>query len=167
MTERTSTRLSELNFDLADEPQSIKLARCFAEQRPQQPSLVVYLKGDLGAGKTTFCRGFIQASGHDGKVKSPTYTLIEPYDLDGINIIHMDLYRLSDAEELEHLGVDELIQHADVCLIEWPERGADRLPAATIAISIKHCSIGRQLHVESHREIGISWLQAVQSHFSA
>ncbi len=160
-----------LTFELADEAQSLQLAQCFALQRPisqtNHTSLVVFLKGDLGAGKTTFSRGFIQALGHTGKVKSPTYTLIEPYQLENLTITHMDLYRLSDPEELDYLGVDELVQHSDICLIEWPERGANMLPVPTITISIKHRASGRELHAQSHCEIGQRWLQAVQSHFSS
>jgi len=162
--------MTELNFELVDEQQTLSIARCFALQRPKEldsrPSLVIYLKGDLGAGKTTFSRGFIQALGHAGKVKSPTYTLIEPYELKNLTITHMDLYRLSDAEELAYLGVDEWVQQSDVCLIEWPERGADALPSPTLTISLKHLSCGRQLQAQSHCEIGQRWLQAVQSHFS-
>ena len=128
--------------------------------------LVVFLHGDLGAGKTTLVRGFLHALGHTGRVKSPTYTLIEPYELDGLNITHMDLYRLTDPDELADLGVDELIQSSDVSLIEWPQRGAGRLPTPTITISIKHRSSGRQLDAGSHCEIGQGWLDAVRSHFT-
>ena len=92
-------------------------------------SLIVYLKGDLGAGKTTLVRGFLRGLGYKGTVKSPTYTLIEPYRIAGKSICHLDLYRLADAEELEYLGVRDLLQEETVLLIEWPERGEGVLPS--------------------------------------
>ncbi len=158
-----------LTFELADESQTLSMAKCFAEHWPQHASkdraLVVNLSGDLGAGKTTFSRGFIQSLGHTGKVKSPTYTLIEPYELDDLVIVHMDLYRLTDPEELEYLGIDDLVRQSDICLIEWPERGADALPAPTLTLSLDHQTTGRQLQAQAHTEIGEVWLQAVNSHF--
>jgi len=166
MPELSHKVLSELNLELTNEARSLQFAQCFAEHRPHHAALVIFLKGDLGTGKTTFSRGFIQASGHNGKVKSPTYTLIEPYVLSSLTITHMDLYRLSDPEELDYLGVDDLIQNSDVCLIEWPERGADLLPVPTVTLSLKHCANGRQLYAESHCEIGRGWLEAVRSHFT-
>jgi len=166
MPDLSHKALSELNLELMDEAQSLQFAQCFAEQRPHHPALVIFLKGDLGTGKTTFSRGFIQASGYSGKVKSPTYTLIEPYVLSNLTITHMDLYRLSDPEELHYLDVDDLIQNSDVCLIEWPERGADLLPVPTVTLSLKHYANGRQLHAESHCEIGRGWLETVRSHFT-
>ena len=157
-----------LTCELADEQQTLAVAQCFAQHWPQQAAnhnaLVVNLRGDLGAGKTTFSRGFIQSLGYAGKVKSPTYTLIEPYELTDLTIIHMDLYRLTDPEELDYLGVDELAQHADICLIEWPERGADALPEPALTLTLTHQAEGRQLQAQSHTEIGQAWLQAVKSH---
>ena len=107
-----------LTFNLVDEQQTLAIAQCFAEHWPQQAkkssALVVNLRGDLGAGKTTFSRGFIQSLGHTGKVKSPTYTLIETYQLPELTIVHMDLYRLNDPEELDYLGIDDLVGQADI-----------------------------------------------------
>ena len=166
----------ELTFQLADEAQTLAIAKgfadCFAALRadthtkPSAGAAIIYLNGDLGAGKTTFSRGFIQALGHTGKVKSPTYTLIEPYELGNINIVHMDLYRLSDPEELDYLGIDDLVRETDICLIEWPERGADQLPAPILSLLLEHQIYGRQLQVTAHSEIGEACLHCVQSHFS-
>lgn len=98
---------------------------------------VVYLSGDLGAGKTTLVRGLLRALGHAGRVKSPTYGLIESYVVDGLSVHHLDLYRLGDAEEIEYLGIADLLDEGAVLLVEWPEKGAGYLPPATLSIGIE------------------------------
>jgi len=160
----------ELTFPLADERHTLKIAKCFADHWPGRQigkALVINLNGDLGVGKTTFSRGLIQAFGHPGKVKSPTYTLIETYELPDITIIHMDLYRLADSEELDYLGIDELAEEANICLIEWPERGEEQLPQPSLSLFLEHQPSGRLLRAKSHTDIGQGWLQRVQTHFLA
>jgi len=104
-----------------------------------QPPLIIYLQGDLGAGKTTFARGFINKLGHSGKVKSPTFTLVETYGLEQAHLYHFDLYRLKEPLELEYIGLRDLIGGSDVmCLIEWPERGGSELPTADLVINLEY-----------------------------
>ncbi|MCW8926862.1 MAG: tRNA (adenosine(37)-N6)-threonylcarbamoyltransferase complex ATPase subunit type 1 TsaE [Xanthomonadales bacterium] len=108
--------------------------------------LVIHLEGDLGAGKTTFARAFIRALGHEGRVKSPTYGLLEHYKLDSVQVLHMDLYRIGDPEELAFLGIEDLLDERTVLLVEWPERGTGFLPAADFVFSFAYAGEGRDLY---------------------
>lgn len=110
---------------------------------------MIYLQGDLGAGKTTLTRGFMRAFGYLGAVKSPTYTLVEPYEFERCNIYHFDLYRLADPEEVSYLGTDEYFSAANLCLVEWAEKGAKWLPPPDLVIDIAPKGTGRQLTCQS------------------
>ncbi|TVQ94696.1 MAG: tRNA (adenosine(37)-N6)-threonylcarbamoyltransferase complex ATPase subunit type 1 TsaE [Chromatiaceae bacterium] len=106
---------------------------------------VIYLQGELGVGKTTLVRGLLHALGHRGPVRSPTYTLIEPYETLTPPVWHLDLYRLGDAGELEYLGLADLLDGRSLLLIEWPERGAGALPAADLRVQLDYAGNGRRL----------------------
>ncbi len=101
-----------------------------------QGSELILLQGDLGMGKTTVCQGILKGLGYVGRVRSPTYTLVEPYDLEQIRAYHFDFYRISDPEELEYIALDDMLSEVALKLVEWPELAGDRLPQADICLKI-------------------------------
>lgn len=113
------------------------------------PSIQIHLNGNLGSGKTTFTRYLLQAMGVSGPVRSPTYTLIEPYELDDVHCQHLDLYRVADPEELEYLGLSEMSERAGLTLIEWPSKGAGFLPPADLDLAFDYLGDGRQLAIKA------------------
>lgn len=115
---------------------------------------VLFLSGPLGAGKTTFTRGFLRGLGYAGKVKSPTYTLVEPYDIAGRKLFHFDFYRLNDPKELEHIGIREYFSASNLCLIEWPDKGLAWLPEPDLACYIAVMGQGREIRIEAHSTLG-------------
>lgn len=115
---------------------------------------LVTLRGDLGAGKTTLVRGLLQAAGHSGAVKSPTFSLVEPYEINGCRIFHFDLYRLQDPEELEYIGIRDYLDESALCLVEWPEKAGSLLPVADINIMIRKVNEGRSVRLETCTDRG-------------
>lgn len=140
----------ELHSALQVQALGAALALALPLSDPQrQQALCVYLSGELGAGKTTLCRGFLQALGHRGAVRSPTYTLAECYMLGALNISHLDLYRLGDPGELEDLGVRDYFADSAACLIEWPERAGGTLPAPDLRLRLDCLENGRRCRIET------------------
>lgn len=131
-------------------------------------ALVVYLQGELGAGKTTLCRGIVRAFGHKGAVKSPTFTLVEPYQLPVCAIYHFDLYRLGEPEEFEYIGVDTYFSEPGaLCLVEWPDRAGAGLPAPDIELRLSETAageFGRNASAADQAQQGLSRLLRAQAH---
>ena len=138
----------------ATEQLAVKFAKVMPKNR------VVYLYGDLGAGKSTFARAFIQALGFKGSVKSPTYTLLEVYQYgDDKQALHIDLYRIAEPEEVEYLALDSYEKSATVTLIEWPEKGEGFIPSADIKLFFSMCERGRNIDIEAQNDHAIKWLE--------
>lgn len=130
-----------------------------ALQETRGTALVITVQGELGAGKTTLVGGLLNALGVAGPVRSPTYTLVEPYETPSVQVYHMDLYRLTDAREVEALGIRDLLTADTALLIEWPERGAGVLPPADLGIFIEYAGEGRRISIAAASPAGTRVLQ--------
>jgi tRNA threonylcarbamoyladenosine biosynthesis protein TsaE len=146
-----------------DETRAIgaRLARVLLSAGLQEP-FIVGLKGDLGAGKTTLVGGLLAAFGHDGPARSPTYPLIEPYRLAGRDVYHCDLYRLRDPDELEDLGLRDLLAGSSILLVEWPERAGDRLREPDLHLHLEYTDAGRQVTLAASSDAGRKVLAALR-----
>lgn len=143
-------------FLLPDPEATAALGAAFAATRP--PRAVVFLHGDLGAGKSTLARAWLRALGVTGAIKSPTYALVERYPIPGGEAAHLDLYRLAAAAELDFLGLDELAAEATLWLVEWPERGAGSLPPPDLRLALAVDGAGRRAVAEAGSPAGEAWL---------
>ncbi|MFN2362515.1 MAG: tRNA (adenosine(37)-N6)-threonylcarbamoyltransferase complex ATPase subunit type 1 TsaE [Marinobacter sp.] len=157
-----NTATDELTLYLKDEPETEKLGHILAGLVSESGlGLVVFLEGDLGMGKTTLSRGIMRGLGHQGAVKSPTYTIVEPYEHLNPPAYHFDLYRLGDAEELEYMGIRDYFQGQNLCVIEWPERGQGILPEPDLRIRLGNRGDGRSARVSAPTTRGVSLLARV------
>jgi len=154
-------------FALADERATARLgaalARAIEGQAPAiaRRGLVVALAGDLGAGKTSVVRAALRALGITGTVRSPTFTLVEPYVVSSLNFYHFDFYRLADPQEFSLAGFRDMFGPAAVCLIEWPERAGGRLPQADLRIALRVAGQGRDASLTAATELGAACLDRI------
>jgi tRNA threonylcarbamoyladenosine biosynthesis protein TsaE len=123
--------------------------------------MVIFLQGNLGAGKTTFVRGLLRALGYEGRVKSPTYTLIEQYQCAELNLRHFDLYRFQNAEEWDAAGFRDEFNGENICLIEWPEQAAELLPPADLVLFFEILPVGRSLNLTAHTDATLACLNII------
>ncbi len=141
-----------MRIEIESEEAMLELGGHLASSLPTEGSL--HITGSLGAGKTTLCRGILHALGHEGAVKSPTFTLVEPYRLDDTDIFHFDLYRLNDPDELDYIGLDDYFGEKKLCFIEWPEKAEGCLPQHDIEISIDVSGEKRNIGIKANSSNG-------------
>jgi tRNA threonylcarbamoyladenosine biosynthesis protein TsaE len=151
----TTEPINQMQILLEDEQKMQVFGEKIAQVIGQiNASLLILLNGDLGAGKTTLSRGILNGLGHRGSVKSPTYTLVEPYDLEIGKVFHFDLYRLVDPEELYDIGFNDYLSESQLCMIEWPDKGGSLLPKADISLQINSNGTGRQVILTAQTSLG-------------
>jgi tRNA threonylcarbamoyladenosine biosynthesis protein TsaE len=142
---------------LADESATAAFGAALA--RALAPGLVIYLQGDLGAGKTALTRALLRACGHQGTVKSPTYTLAEPYRImlhgEPVEVIHYDLYRMASPEEFLDAGFREDFDGHNICIVEWPEKGEPVLPPPDVQVALRVCGLGREVELQALSDLGL------------
>jgi tRNA threonylcarbamoyladenosine biosynthesis protein TsaE len=155
--EGANDRCANLSFLLADENATMDFAQRLAAQL--KPGMVIYLQGDLGAGKTTLVRAVLNALGYTGRVKSPTYTLLEPYQVADLGLRHFDLYRMNDEEEWESAGFRDEFNGHNIFFIEWPDKARNSLPPADVEIGFEILPQGRKIEILSHTTMGNTCLK--------
>lgn len=153
-----------MKLELRGEPAQEALGRQLAGLL--RPPLILCLEGDLGTGKTTLTRGILRGLGHRGPVRSPTFTLLEPYDLGHWRLFHLDLYRLADPEELDYLGLRDLLAPDSVLIVEWPQRGGLALPPADLEIRLAYQADARVLEFVPHSPAGSALVAALARHLA-
>lgn len=157
-----------ISVTLVDEAATVDFGEALG--RAAQGGGIIFLEGTLGAGKTTMCRGALRAFGHQGAVKSPTYTLVEAYEFGERRVYHFDLYRLGDPEELEYMGIRDYFAPGNLCLIEWPQRGAGVLPQPDIDVKVLLSgaagAMNREVTVSAHTELGRNVMDSLRMQLS-
>lgn len=151
-------RTVEVELGAADDTIAAGRDLALGATAPGFNQAIIFLVGDLGTGKTTLARGFLQALGQTGRVPSPTYTLIEPYELGALTVYHIDLYRLGNPRDVDDLGLSELPGPGVVMLIEWPERAAERLPVPDLTVTLTLAGAGRKMELRAATPAGDSLL---------
>lgn len=146
-----------MNWVIAGEERMLAAGAALARACPPG-GVTLYIIGDLGAGKTTLVRGFMRGLGYAGTVKSPTYTLLESYEIAGRLFHHFDLYRVADADELEYIGIRDCLGGDAVLLIEWPERGGTHLPPPDVVLTLQHLEDARRLRSEPRTALGETFM---------
>ena len=157
------SKLNEIRLKLADEEATSALAARFAPLLCGQHEGIgaggrIHLRGDLGAGKTSFARALLRAAGIRGRIKSPSYALVESYNLSSLHFYHLDFYRFSDAREWLDAGFRDILQENAIVLIEWPEQAGDLLPPPDLDIRIEHEDEGRSAVLTAYSDKGSLWL---------
>ncbi|MGN1281865.1 MAG: tRNA (adenosine(37)-N6)-threonylcarbamoyltransferase complex ATPase subunit type 1 TsaE [Succinivibrio sp.] len=158
--------MAELVLNIPNEEMTRKLGRAVCSVivpmcKNAGRSIVVNLEGDLGAGKTTFCKGFLEGCGYGEIVRSPTYTLVEPYDFADFSVYHFDLYRLLDPEELEYMGIRDYFSRVCICLIEWPDKAEGLIPEPDVRVDFEYRPNSRVVVIKS-TQLDDSQLQTVK-----
>ena len=154
---------SHLNVALPGEAATLALGAALAPQA--RSGSVLHLSGELGAGKTTLVRGLLRALGHAGKVKSPTYTLVELYAVAGLSLYHFDFYRFSDPNEWLSSGFREAFNPETLCIVEWPERAAGLLSPPDLSVGLEYSDVGRTALLEARSPAGEDWLASASQCF--
>lgn len=152
-----------LQLLVKDEAAMIELGHHLAEAMRCRGA--VHLHGQLGAGKTTLCRGILRGLGHTGAVKSPTFTLVEPYQLSIGEVFHFDLYRLADPGELDYIGVDEYFGEDNLCLVEWPEKAEGQLPMHDLEIVIDVSMETRNIGIQANTAYGETVCKTLSAYY--
>jgi|1048.fasta_scaffold81741_2 tRNA threonylcarbamoyladenosine biosynthesis protein TsaE len=152
-----------MRVELRDEAATLDFGARLAAARPPMPSraMKVALHGDLGAGKTTLTRGFLRSLGVAGSVRSPTFSLLESYELEGLTVVHLDLYRLRNSSDVRGLGLADYDHHDCLWMVEWPERATGVLGDFDLEVTLQVAGDGRQAELSAGSEVGRQWLQAM------
>jgi tRNA threonylcarbamoyladenosine biosynthesis protein TsaE len=147
-------------FDLPDEAATQRLGEMLAPVL--KPGMVIYLEGDLGAGKTTLVRALLKSLGHAGPVKSPTYSLVEVYGVSSLYLYHFDFYRFESPEEFLDAGLGEYFHDTSICLVEWPEKASGFLPPPDLCCRLQHAGAGRRIELAARSPLGESCLRTLR-----